>query len=205
MKVDATILRRLAALNMPAECFAGVLAILADLQEADDARLENQRERTNRSRRKKRDSNSDSNSDSHVSVTLPDRDSHSYAPPHTPLKEENKIREPNGSRDAGPTQADLEKELFRRGRQVCGKASGGLIASLLKSRQHDVSLARSVLELAATKLDSREFVAAAIKKGTGYGQQKLNLSDLAHDLADEMRSREREAGISQPAPPVRGD
>ena len=45
MKVDANILRRLAALNMPAECFAGVLSILADLQDADDARRKKDRER----------------------------------------------------------------------------------------------------------------------------------------------------------------
>jgi hypothetical protein len=73
---------------------------------------------------------------------------------------------------SGPSQAELERELFRRGRQVCGKSSGGLIASLLKSRAHDVALARSVVELAATKHDPRQFVAAAISNNGNHGNGK---------------------------------
>lgn len=64
---------------------------------------------------------------------------------------------------SAPTQAELERELFRRGKQVCGKASGGLVQSLLKAKQFDVALARSVIEMAATKADPREFVAAATR------------------------------------------
>lgn len=71
----------------------------------------------------------------------------------------------------GPTQAELERELFRRGKQVCGKSSGGLLASLLKSKQHDVALARAIIETAATKHDPREYVAAAIRSN-GHGQSR---------------------------------
>ncbi len=183
MKVDAAILRRLAALNMPAECFSGVLSILADLQGADDARLTNQRERTRRSRRKTRDCN--------VTDTLRSRDGNGDNPPHTPLKEERKTPEANasGGDDAAtkPTQAQLERELFSRGRQVCGKNSGGLIASLLKSRNHDVALARSVLELAATKHDAREYVAAAMKgNSNGHRSQSNGIKEACDELRADL-------------------
>jgi hypothetical protein len=61
MKISADILRRLSALNLPGEGLAGVLAILADIQRDDDARLEKQRERSKRSRRKKRNVERDGN------------------------------------------------------------------------------------------------------------------------------------------------
>lgn len=202
MKIDATVLRRLTALNLPGDSLAGVLLILADVQSADDARLENQRARASRSRDKKRER--------HVTVTLPTRDSHSDAPSLTLPKEASKNPEPNGSGDAGPTQADLERELFRRGRQVCGKASGGLIASLLKAKQHDVSLARSVLELAATKHDPREYVAAATRSGsngnlgTGTEIRGSDAGNRARELAQLAREREAEAGFGRPPDAVRG-
>lgn len=64
---------------------------------------------------------------------------------------------------AAPTQADLERDLFRRGKSVLGKSAGGMIATLLKSRQYDVALARAVIETASTKHDPREYVAGAIR------------------------------------------
>jgi hypothetical protein len=151
MSLSPEILRRLAALNLPVDGLQGVLVILAELQSADDARRAGQRERKARSRAKSRPS--------HVTVTGHGRDSHSDAPSQT-LPEASKDPEASAS---GPTQAELERELFRRGRQVCGKASGGLIASLLKAKQHDVALARSVVETAATKQDPREYVAASTR------------------------------------------
>lgn len=173
MKIDATILGRFVALNLPGDGLAGVLLILADLQSADDARLENQRARSERSRVKKRERN--------VTDPLPTRHGHSDAPSHTLPKEVNKNPEPNGSGDAGPTRADLEKQLFSRGRQVCGKASGGLIASLLKAKQHDIALARSVIETASTKHDPREYVAASLK-GKSNGQRSSATMDAFDDL-----------------------
>jgi hypothetical protein len=74
--------------------------------------------------------------------------------------EYNKLPEANAS---GPTQAELESDLFKRGRQVCGKSSGGLLSALLKAKQFDVALARAVIETASTKNDPREFVAAATR------------------------------------------
>ncbi len=85
---------------------------------------------------------------------------------------ERKIPEANAS---GPTQAELERDLFKRGRQVCGKASGGLIASLLKAKQHDVALARSVIEMASTKNDPREYVAASTRSTTQNGKRSATM------------------------------
>jgi hypothetical protein len=149
MKIGADILRRLSALSLTGAGLAGVLEILADIQRDDEARLEKQRERSKRSRCKKLDAERDAN----VAVTPPQRDSARDTPLLTLLEE------PVSS----PTQAELERELFRRGRQVCGKASGGLIASLLKAKGHDVALARAVIETASTKNDPREYVAAATR------------------------------------------
>lgn len=171
MGVAATILARLAALKLPGEAFQEVLAILAELQGADDARRERQRARQQVSRDKKRDG--------HAMVTSPSHENAVTSSPPHPLKKERKIpvSEPKGSDpgDQPTTQAELEKDLFKRGRQVCGKSSGGLVNALLKSRQFDVSLARSVIEMAATKHDPREFVAAAVRAN---GNVKNNPNSL---------------------------
>lgn len=200
--ISADHLRRLTALNVSAEALQVFLSILAELQGADDARreredAERERERVRRAKypRQPRDRHKDGHSDATVTSAGRERDGHSDGPPSDSLKKERKNPETiEVSGDAGPTQAELEKELFRRGRQVCGKQSGGLIASLLKSRQHDVSLARSVIEIAATKHDPREYVAAATrtpKNGNGY-HRKPSLSEAADDLIARAEKFERE-------------
>lgn len=73
---------------------------------------------------------------------------------------------------AGPTRAELERELYRRGKQVLGKNAGGMITALLKSRDYDIALARSVIEMAATKQDPREYAAAAIKNGGSHATNR---------------------------------
>lgn len=157
MMVSADTLKRLSALKLPTEAFQEVLLILAEMQGADDARRERQRHRKAKSR------------DKSVTVTGQERDESVTASPSDSLKKERKIPEPSGS---GPTQAELERELFSRGRQVCGKSSGGLVNSLLKAKQFDVALARSVIELAATKNDPREFVAAASRSNPRNGHDE---------------------------------
>lgn len=179
MKLSADILRRLSALNLPGEGLAGVLAILADMQADDDARRERDRERKRRGKsaevpRKIQDVSAGTTAEPPpmVSPTPP-----SLNPPEVP--------KPTVSADSGPTQADLEKELFRRGRQVCGKNSGGLISSLLKAKQHDVALARAVIETAATKHDPREYVGGAIRnKANGQRTLKDDFAELRLELGD---------------------
>jgi len=67
--------------------------------------------------------------------------------------------------ELGPTRAEQERELFRRGKQVLGKNAGGMISALLKSREYDLALSRAAIETASTKHDPREYVAALIKGG----------------------------------------
>ncbi|MET3414790.1 hypothetical protein [Methylobacterium sp. 1030] len=55
MSVSAAALRKLAALDLSAEQMAGVLELMADIQEKEETRLAEQRERKRRSRDKSRD------------------------------------------------------------------------------------------------------------------------------------------------------
>ena len=192
MNLSAAILNRLAALDMPAEAFREVLAILAEMQGADDARRERQKNRKRKSRDKSRDSP--------VTNTELSRDgSVTKSPPHPLKKEDLPDPEPNGS-VSGKTRAELERDLFKRGRQVCGKNAGGLINALLKAKQFDVALARSVIEMAATKDDPREFVAAAVRNpANGKYPHRQSLSDAADDLIARAEASEhriaRDEGI----------
>lgn len=82
MTVSAASLRKLAALNLAPAQMAGVLDMLADQQEQEDARKAAQRERTRRSRAKR---------DSNVTVTPQSQDgnAHPLSPkeiPQTPLE-----------------------------------------------------------------------------------------------------------------------
>lgn len=56
-----------------------------------------------------------------------------------------------------------EAELFRRGREVLGKQAGGLITQLLKSRGGNVALARSVIEVASTKGDPKQYLGGVLR------------------------------------------
>lgn len=66
--------------------------------------------------------------------------------------------------DAAPDGAHSdEADLFRRGKKLLGKNSGGLITQLLQAKNKNIALARSALELAATKQDPREYLGAIIR------------------------------------------
>lgn len=80
-----------------------------------------------------------------------------------------------------PAQSSEEADLFRRGKEILGKSSGGLISKLLKSRSGNIALARSAIEIAATKADPREYVGAAIR---GSPEAKT-----AADFMAEQRAR----------------
>jgi hypothetical protein len=80
-------------------------------------------------------------------------------------------REEEGGRrkekkDAAPSGAhpmkDDEADLFRRGKEVLGNNSGGLIASLRKSKGGSIELTRAAIEMAATKQDPREYIGRVI-------------------------------------------
>ncbi len=71
---------------------------------------------------------------------------------------------------------DPEKELFRRGKEICGSSAGGLIAKLKKAKGGNVALARAALEMASTRSDPREYLGAIIAGGhaTGDGRRLTN-------------------------------
>lgn len=73
---------------------------------------------------------------------------------HTTQKEERK--------DAAGA-ALPEAELFRRGKEVLGKTSGGVVKNLLKAKQNNIALARAAIEQASTKSDPREYIGAIIR------------------------------------------
>lgn len=99
-------------------------------------------------------------------------------PPESPraLPLEGKGREGNGRDSAAPagrveiSQPTAEADLFRRGKEILGKNSGGLIAEVLKSKGGNVALARSALETASTKGDAREYLGAIIRNRDAKAQ-----------------------------------
>jgi uncharacterized protein YdaU (DUF1376 family) len=92
--------------------------------------------------------------------------SNATAPPEQPLTFN---QEKKDAADAAP-----EAELFRRGREVLGKQSGGLITKLLAAKQKNVALARAAIEQASTKSDPREYIGAIIRKENQAGFQWLD-------------------------------
>ncbi len=75
------------------------------------------------------------------------------------LSEIEKTQSPKSSQAEKTPEADL----FRRGKEILGQSAGGLISNLLKAKGRNVALARSVIELAATKDSPREYLGAIIR------------------------------------------
>jgi hypothetical protein len=117
------------------------------------------------------------NPDGNVTRTLrknpyPFRD----APASTACADESKSKSPkiktahslsNGHDEAATPEADM----FRRGKEVLGKNSGGLISKLLKAEGGSVAKARAAIELAAGKQDPREFLGAVIRSRDAYDER----------------------------------
>lgn len=89
MIVSASTLRKLAALNLNPDQMAGVLEMLAEQQEAEDARKAAQRERTRKSR---------ANRDSNVTATSPSQDGNG-----TPLSPKENPQTPKETTPISPT------------------------------------------------------------------------------------------------------
>ena len=56
-----------------------------------------------------------------------------------------------------------EAELYRRGKEILGKQAGGLVTQLLKSRGGNIALARSIIEVASTKGDPKQYLGGVLK------------------------------------------
>jgi hypothetical protein len=101
----------------------------------------------------------------------------------------------------GPTQAELEKAYYARGRQVCGKQSGGLLTALLKAKEYQVPLARAVIETASTKHDPREYVAAASRSKANDPKSAIAAADRLIDKLGGMEAAQAYVpGSSGPTP-----
>jgi uncharacterized protein YdaU (DUF1376 family) len=102
-------------------------------------------------------------SNSSANAELLDTHARTFSQSPSPSKEDS---EPDGSgAEAPPDPSDPERQLFVRGRGLLGKSAGGQIAKLLKTCGGNVALARSKLELGATKQNAAEFVAGVIRAG----------------------------------------
>lgn len=96
------------------------------------------------------------------------------APPKRAVEKEsvekNKIPSPNGEgADAPMLFAVPEKQeapdarVYRRGREVLGKNSGGVVTKLIRAKHGNLNLAMAALETAATKANPAEYIGGALK------------------------------------------
>jgi hypothetical protein len=79
--------------------------------------------------------------------------------PCTPVQGNSKNRK-NRAAEAARCAAgiDEERDYFRRGKQVLGSNSGGLLAHLRRHKGGNIALARAAVEYASTKQNPREYV-----------------------------------------------
>lgn len=72
---------------------------------------------------------------------------------------EQNTRAPNGA----SVEPDPDADLFRRGKQVLGQNSGGLIAELKRSQDGNIAKTRAIIETASTKENPRQYVGGVMK------------------------------------------
>lgn len=101
----------------------------------------------------------------------------------TPTREQSTETEKKDAASAAP-----EVDFYRRGKEVLGQNSGGLLRQLLSAKKGSVPEARAVVEMASTKQDPREYVGAIVrgKRGTHAEQFKL---------IDQIREQKRSAVV----------
>jgi len=75
---------------------------------------------------------------------------------------------------ASAASVDQEVDLFRRGKEVLGVNSGGLIKNLLAAKGGKVTDARAAIETAAGKQNPREYIGGVIRKREEANQPKWN-------------------------------
>lgn len=74
-------------------------------------------------------------------------------------------------KDAAPPAPPLppmndETEVYRRGKEILGASSGGLIKNLIKAKKGSIPHARAAIEIASTKENPREYIGGVLN-GTG--------------------------------------
>jgi uncharacterized protein YdaU (DUF1376 family) len=130
------------------------------------------------------------------------------APPPPPP---SKSSDPYGSAaNAAPDTVEVIDEdpkarLFRIGKTllasfgVAEKRTGALIGQWLKTR-NDPSGLLAAIQYARDQnvAEPVAYISTLVTKAPPNGTRKQNLADLASDLADELRERERAAGLVRP-------
>jgi len=86
-------------------------------------------------------------------------------------KEEELNKRTNGEAPPAPLfgQPTEQADLYRRGKEILGKNSGGLIAKLLKSKNGNIALARAAIEQASTKQSPSEYIGRIVRGPAATG------------------------------------
>lgn len=100
--------------------------------------------------------------------------------PRIPSADQGREGIKEGKEDAAGAAPTLESQLFARGKEVLGENAGGMIVKLLKAKNKNVPLARSAIEMAATKSDPREYIGAVIHGGQASEDGKRLTNDEAY-------------------------
>jgi hypothetical protein len=111
-----------------------------------------------------------------------------------------------------PVDEDPKAKLFRIGKTtlvsfgIAEKRTGALIGQWLKTRNDPIGLLAAIQYAREQNIaEPIAYISAAVNaKEPRNGQHRQSLSDIAHDLADEARRIEREAGLFGPNDAVRG-
>lgn len=137
-------------------------------------------------------------------------DTHARATSQSQRKKEKEVPATNVAADV--VGEDPRARLFRIGKtilvsfSVAEKRTGALIGHWLKQCDDPVGLLAAIeFARAQNVAEPIAYVSAVIKQGKSNGQGKQSLSELAFELATEVREREREAGIGRPDDPVGSD
>jgi hypothetical protein len=100
-------------------------------------------------------------------------------------------------------RAELERQYFARGKEICGNSAGGLLARLLKAKGGDIALARAAAEMAATKQDPREYLSKlarpAATGAVGNGAAERLNEAARRQLAARERDQKRAPTAEQKA------
>lgn len=74
--------------------------------------------------------------------------------PHKPRARSNSS-DPKGS---GSPAADLERELYRRAKEICGPSAGGIVTPLIRAKGGSIARARAAVEEASERADPSGFL-----------------------------------------------
>jgi hypothetical protein len=74
---------------------------------------------------------------------------------------------PQAPSSNAPPPLSPEADLYRRGKEVLGQKSGGMITRLLAAKGKNIALARAAIEQASTKAEPREYISAILRNKAG--------------------------------------